>query len=664
MIMKIWRIEALIGVLLLASFTSCGSIPNSSTNQMDPETRKRVSEACYEIVVNKPEKDTLSYEKELPWDLIPYNIRNDKYYSIGTAFAVSPTELYTAFHVLDLKSDSQVYKDFYIRDKEGKVYEIDSIVSFDSHRDFIRFTVKDRKFTTYLNLRNSYAVGETVYAVGNAYGEGIVIRGGELIGTYPEEEEGRFNLLKSSSDVNFGNSGGPLVDSKGNVIGIVIQRKDNIAYSLPMMEAEKNKGEGIFHVRHTYGFLLLPQKRLAKSFDYSTKLPQNYKEIKKEYKAAYEKEYIKAMEELFETQGKGLFPKGEESLIPLFDFADSFLLQVNYLNNDNNRWYMSNISYTETKIQNNGVVRVANPDNSVFFVDITRPDNIPLQELIKNQKAWLDLFLQGKNINRDFSNVKIRILSFGQPVETEAYIDTYERKWQIATWILDFSDEAVIACSTPTPEGISAVIFVCNTDEIELYKYDALKTLNNIQLSYYASLKNWKDFLALKEYLPQIFKKIDMTYTEQQRLAIKTPNISINLNNNIFPINDEIRLGINMGYLTKKGNVSWDIRRILIGEYQKDNYIELTNWVSPDPRLPKDYITFWENIVNEEHPYTMKPFVHNKTTQVASVIKKYYTTPEEVHTLYTLFLVKTGTVEEAKILEDYKKALLSIEINQ
>jgi hypothetical protein len=45
--------------------------------------RAKIDKACYEVVVKKPENDSLTYEKELPWDLISYQIRNDKYFPLG-----------------------------------------------------------------------------------------------------------------------------------------------------------------------------------------------------------------------------------------------------------------------------------------------------------------------------------------------------------------------------------------------------------------------------------------------------------------------------------------------------------------------------------------------------------------------------------------------------
>ncbi len=650
-------------ILLLSGFVACASGANTSkTKSLSKDLKSLIKESCFEVVVNKPEKDTLTYEKELPWHLLPYNIRVDKYYSIGTAFAISPTELLTAFHVLDLKTDSLIYKDFYIRDMQGNVYEIDTIVAFDSHRDFIRFTVKNKTFTKYLKIKEEYSIGDSVYAVGNAYGEGIVMRQGELIGTYPEPEDGKFNLLKSSSDVNFGNSGGPLIDEQGNVIGIVIQRKDNIAYSLPIHEVTKIGNKGLFHVRMNFGFTLLPEKTVVKDFDDEIPLPKGYKEIKKAFNERFKKFYVATMDELLKDQGRGMFPEGEESLIPLFDFTDSYFLQVNYLSKDNNKWTISNIEYKETKIHGNGVIRMANPDKRVLFIDISRPDDVSLQDMLNDPRVGMKLVLEGQSITRDFGDVKTRILSLGDPIEVQYHTDKYGRKWRMCTWVLEYSDEAVISCATPTPEGMSAVVFVCETSEIEFWKYDALKLLDFVQLSYYGSLKDWKEFLTHNTLLPKALSDLKFEYSTQNGLKLGTGLFSITTGSDIITINDDVRMGINFGYIKQATATEWTIRRVMLSEYQKDNYFVLANWFAPDSRLPKDYLNYWNSIVNAEHPYTMKPFTSDNLTKIAAVVQTIQEKPEKVKKLYTLFLGKAGKVEEEKMIKDFKALMNGIKI--
>jgi serine protease Do len=75
------------------------------------------------------------------------------------------------------------------------------------------------------NIGNSASlrVGEPVAAIGNALGEGISMKGGwisRLNVTANIEGQVLFGLLETDAAINAGNSGGPLVNMAGEVIGI------------------------------------------------------------------------------------------------------------------------------------------------------------------------------------------------------------------------------------------------------------------------------------------------------------------------------------------------------------------------------------------------------------------------------------------------------------
>src|SRR3546814_12656220 len=76
--------------------------------------------ATFEVVAAKPVDDPLSYEKPLPLDLLPFQQRNDKYYSIGTAFSIGGGRYVTAAHVLMTGANS-LWGPPALRDNGGKV---------------------------------------------------------------------------------------------------------------------------------------------------------------------------------------------------------------------------------------------------------------------------------------------------------------------------------------------------------------------------------------------------------------------------------------------------------------------------------------------------------------------------------------------------------------
>ena len=66
---------------------------------LEPDIQRQVREATFEVVVPKPAEESIRYDK--PWhELLPYQMRADKYVSVGTAFAIGDHQFVTAMHVL------------------------------------------------------------------------------------------------------------------------------------------------------------------------------------------------------------------------------------------------------------------------------------------------------------------------------------------------------------------------------------------------------------------------------------------------------------------------------------------------------------------------------------------------------------------------------------
>ena len=129
--------------VLAAAFlllTTAALPPFAGAAPASAELQKKVRAATFEVVMRKPEKDTLSYEKALPLELIPYTERTDKYFSVGTAFAVAPGTFVSAGHVILSGLGSQ-FGPPALRDSGGNVYPVDRVLKFSLHEDFVVFTV-------------------------------------------------------------------------------------------------------------------------------------------------------------------------------------------------------------------------------------------------------------------------------------------------------------------------------------------------------------------------------------------------------------------------------------------------------------------------------------------------------------------------------------------
>lgn len=140
--------------------------------------------------------------------------------------------------------------------QDEKTYDA-TVIKADADKDLALIKVQDAgnvKFTAAkIGDSNSVKVGEDVIAVGNALGEfsnsvtkGIVSGLGRPIVTGSSTLYGRLqeldDLIQTDTAINSGNSGGPLVNSKGEVIGVntaVAGSAQNVGFSVPINHAKE-----------------------------------------------------------------------------------------------------------------------------------------------------------------------------------------------------------------------------------------------------------------------------------------------------------------------------------------------------------------------------------------------------------------------------------------
>ncbi len=179
---------------LLAALLLGLACVTAAAENLETAVQQQVLGATFEVVQLKPAEGAVTYERELPLDLLPYQQRIDKYRSVGTAFAIAPNHYITAGHVLAAGQDSQ-FGPPALRDAAGNVYEIDEVLKYSDDQDFVEFSLKkappQEKF---LAVATSPPLNETVFAVGNALGEGVVIRDGVFTSETPEEASGSLEM--------------------------------------------------------------------------------------------------------------------------------------------------------------------------------------------------------------------------------------------------------------------------------------------------------------------------------------------------------------------------------------------------------------------------------------------------------------------------------------
>ena len=148
------------------------------------------------------------------------------------------------------------------------------MLKYSNHEDFVVFTVSGAPAVTPLATNTAAALDDPVFAVGNALGEGIVIRDGLLTSLTPEAQDGRWKWLRFSAAASPGNSGGPLLDSQGRVIGLVARKSpnENLNFALPIDRVlNATDKTGIFETRESFGITKVLRGTIVA--DYQADLP-------------------------------------------------------------------------------------------------------------------------------------------------------------------------------------------------------------------------------------------------------------------------------------------------------------------------------------------------------------------------------------------------------
>ncbi|MDD2909740.1 MAG: trypsin-like peptidase domain-containing protein [Candidatus Pacebacteria bacterium] len=183
----------------------------------------------------------------------------------GTGFIVSENGLIvTNKHVIE--DDKAVYS---ILTNEGEAYDVE-ILSKNPVQDIAILKIKNTEDKNFEALRlgnsSSLKLGQSVIAIGNALGEfqnsvsvGVVsgLQRNVLAqgnGTFESLED----IIQTDAAINRGNSGGPLLNLRGEVIGIntaVSMGGENIGFAIPINKAKRDLEQVLNQGRIAYPFV-------------------------------------------------------------------------------------------------------------------------------------------------------------------------------------------------------------------------------------------------------------------------------------------------------------------------------------------------------------------------------------------------------------------------
>jgi serine protease Do len=583
-----------------------------------------IDETVFELIIPKPVEDSLTYERPLPLDLLPYAYRKDDYYSVGTAFAITRDRFISAAHVLALELKSQ-NREMYIRDRDGGVYRIDTVYKYSDHKDFVVFSAKGKSVERILKLKESFSLNDRVFAVGNAHGEGIIVRDGILTSTTPEEEEGAWSWLRFSAAVSPGNSGGPLLDKNGEVIGVITRssEKENLNYALPVSVIHDFKEtEAVLHTRVTYS-LAITEKTKSVLYDYQSPLPMDFRSLKEELEKSYDGFLGETLKQFMQENESVFFPKGRGSL-PLLHTVYKSVYPNLIGEGEDGLWYVYYPSETESAdLEDDGSVEYGDIGD-LTLIHFRKPKNVILRDIYEKPKLHMELILKGMPLHREIMDESVRITSLGEASETYDLVDRWGRKWLVRIWLMEYCDSKIITFSLPVPEGTVTLMAWEPGEGGYGHLHDLKVLVDYIYLSYYGTFQQWGEFLQGREILPKIFSKLRFSFLENERASFESERLRILISEKLFEITEDSYMLLMPTFFKERGEIIWDIGGITMGEdAYNNNYFTLLKDLRPEEGLKKEYSSNWKKLCEQKHPFTKTPYYREGVTYVQAIHSRY-----------------------------------------
>lgn len=617
----------------------------------------QVRKATFEIVMKKPEVDSLSYEKPLPLDLLPFKERNEKYVSIGSASAIGDNRFVTAAHVFSRGFRTQ-FGEPAVRKSDGSVHPISLVHKLSMLQDFVVFSCDTCGKEAAMKVNREPTLDSGVFAVGNALGEGIIIRDGLLTSMTPETRYGKWKWLRFSAAASPGNSGGPLLDAQGRVIGVVLRKSEseNLNYALPiaeLLDAAENVGQLDWEMRYWLPFLSVPTSGHREA---TIKLPRTYAEVGMEVMAFHD-DFIDAMcKELLQKSPDTMFPRGSGA---------AQLLQLNLAmenlaviaQKEDGTWdAYSGEKPKSVQLTQNGYVSMSE-FSRMLLVKIRRPDSADAAQFYADSAAYMDTLLKVWLWKRQIGRDQVRITSLGGAREESVHVDTYGRKWQVRKWNVEYQDVVALSVAMPTPEGYVGMVGWAMTGGEHDLRVDLLTTTDFVHISLGGTLKQWQDYLARTDLLPRTMSESSLAFDFGKSLNFRSRKFAFGYGDAQQRVLPTSQLLLTTNYVSDASGFTWDVTGLTAVEDMAGDAVVVINRLNaPPPGLPQNYGVEWQKIVKRQQPLDGRVQTDNGVSTIGTVYPypqgKALTDPS---VLYTLVYARTGAFKDRAMQAELKK---------
>lgn len=608
------RALALASVLFLAATATSEA---ARADSLSAGAERAVRAGTFEVVQLKPPETGVQYDRALPLELIPFQQRVDRYRSIGTAFAIGHNRYVTASHVLIVGLDSQ-FGPPALRDTAGNVYAIDRVLKYSDRRDFAVFSlVHEPAGVRPLAVGPAPRLNDTVYAVGNALGEGIVVRDGLYTSDTPEEINGDWKWLRFSAAASPGNSGGPLVDQRGRVVGVVLRKTaaENLNYALPMQQVvAAPEGVGRLESRTAVRLpIVLDTSETSDEHDQFA-LPLPLMAFYQTVGGLRDRHLHQAQVQLITDNSTRLFPNGEGSEQLLHRAPYSPLPRFMRENHDG-IWSIVDMHPQSYQLDANGFVRIAGPT-----LRLRAPDSIALGQLYSDSKLMMDLLLKGYTLRRQVGSDSVRVTSLGAAREQGSFTDLYGRTWQMRSWPVPYDDSLLSALCLPTPEGYDVLLVHVSSRARDL-AVDQMQMLTNyLYLTLTGKLSRWQEYLDQPVARPAVFDGLQLDVQPDTQVHVRARGFDLTVTKALVPLSADSVLSLATSYYHRGSGVVWDLSGLTLAQSpQQPNTVQVLRVSTPPASLPQNVQIGWQKMQSGEYPFDGKVANNDGNTIIRAV---------------------------------------------
>uniref|UniRef100_UPI004055C299 S1 family peptidase n=1 Tax=Candidatus Electrothrix sp. TaxID=2170559 RepID=UPI004055C299 len=648
----------------------CGtSLGGNNIEFLDKVLIQKLNHGIYEVVTPKLEDEKITYARKLPFEKLDYVEREEKYHSIGTAFFINEKELMTAEHVFDLKSFS-LKKEYFIRDAEGKVYPVGKVHKCSTRRDLLVLDLqKYPEHVIPLNINRKVEIGDTVFSAGNALGEGISYRAGQVASFTPERIYGEWQDIRFTSPASPGNSGGPLLNTEGEVVGVVVQRRnssENYNVAVPISELDKLGTQAEFHARNVSVVIEGTSESLIRDWAYQVPLPATLEELTQKAQKSLGEFYRELRKQLTEKVKEKNFPRSQRFRFylrnqPVIQGFASIQPDVTF-----RKWTARSQHLTKEPLAEKQSVFHAQTQYFDMQAIIEKPVNVELKSFLDSPRMILETLLAATPYFRQMGTDKVRLTGLGEPVETEAWQDNLGRKWRSSLWYVPYIDYFIYMHCLPYPNGAICNLLDDSTSLLGLDHFASVQEgADELVVGYEGSLGDWEEFLSLGEkYLPSFFDQAEII-GKKRRAEIRLKDFQMNFDHP--EIAEDTSLRLHLGYANNQ-LLSEDLVMLTLFPVKgRPLSYTVRPYYEPSPFSSDAYRGIWEEVISGTGDFSGEKTAQGNRLVVqrsALQTEKTITDPdgEKIQKIFTVGCTyKASIAEEKDVEQDCERFFQSIQ---